>query len=225
MKTAVLTVAIGDEWQRILESSGPTIEAYARKMGSDYFVIRNRTFPTQYAAYEKLRVRDILKSHDRALLIDADCIVRPDTPDLFSIVPEGSFGAVLVPPPVGDKEWVNRVYREHAARLKMEVPDHGGRYFSTGVVVCDRSHHPVFADPPTFQFVFYEQTYICIQVARLKIPLFPIPPEFNCWHVGNADQVYVAHYSRSVTKLPIDQYVALLEGQKRSWELLGPLRS
>jgi len=220
MKTAVMTVAVGGDWGDILLTSGPTIERYAKKMGSDFIVIRDGKFPTRLHAYEKLRVRELLDSYDRVVVIDADCIVRKDTPSLLDLVPVGSFGAVIKPPnPESERMWIRGIYESHARSLHLPVPNHGDLYFSTGVFVCDRGHRGVFSDPPVYAFAFYEQTYINIRVIEHGVPFFKIPCAFNCWNVvSRGKEAYVLHYTRSCTKLPTAEYRSLLQKQIDLWE-------
>lgn len=226
MKTAVMTVAIGDSWKRILEVSGPTIEAYARRIGADYVPITQEKFKTQLHAYEKLRVRELLAGeYERVTVIDADCLVRGDTPNLFDMVPAGRFGAYAEP---SDKEerrkWLDKTYIDHAKSLEMKPPGpHDYRYFSSGVFVADRSHATMFADPPRFAFCFYEQTYLNLKLLELRLPLFVIPQEFNSWWGEYRDKAYIPHYPRSLLKFHVEEFCGLLEGRKAVWRKAGLL--
>jgi hypothetical protein len=59
----------------------PTIQAYAKKIGAELCFIRERRFPAFPVSIEKLQVYWLGRGSEWCLLIDADTMIHPDTPD------------------------------------------------------------------------------------------------------------------------------------------------
>ena len=90
MKSAIITICIGEKYEQLALLTHPTIQAYADKIGAEFIVIKDRIYPAEVpVGYEKLRLGKYLETYDRIIFLDTDLIVRPDTPNLFDFVPEG----------------------------------------------------------------------------------------------------------------------------------------
>jgi hypothetical protein len=137
----VITLATGDYYQSILDVSRPTIQAYAKKLGADYIELTNKT--QDWWGLEKFRVGYFSKQYDRTLYIDADCLVQPETPDLFSVVDPDRIGFHNYNPynPGGSELWLTT---ERSALLNSQgvyLEDYSEPVCqNTGVVVCSRHH-------------------------------------------------------------------------------------
>ena len=74
----------------------PTIEAYARKIGAEVNYITKRRWPDWPILTEKLQVFYDGMNSDWNILIDADILVHPDTPD--------TLGTLVTPDQVASKD-------------------------------------------------------------------------------------------------------------------------
>jgi hypothetical protein len=137
----VITLATGDYYQSILDVSRPTIRAYAQKIGADYIELTNKT--QTWWGLEKFRVGHFSKQYDRTLYIDADCLVKPGTPDLFEVVSPDRIGFHNDNPynPGGSELWLTS---ERSALLNSQgvsLRDYGEPVCqNTGVIVMSRHH-------------------------------------------------------------------------------------
>ena len=90
-RRAVLTIVNGEKYKAIWERVEPYFIAYAEKCDAELIVMSEGDVPS--AHWLKFGMYDLLhKQFDRIAFIDADILIRPDTPSLFDIVPEDQFG-------------------------------------------------------------------------------------------------------------------------------------
>jgi hypothetical protein len=140
----VITVATGG-YSEVLDISRSRIQHYAKKCGADYVELTNETQP--WWGLEKFRVRHFQPHYKRILFIDCDILVRPDSPDLFKIVPEDSVGIHDDAPCERDRtKALTWAYRQRfmlfeSQSLKKEINGH--TLLNTGVVMCS-SHHDIW---------------------------------------------------------------------------------
>ena len=59
LRKTIYTVNIGDYAPEICALTYPLMQAYARKIGADFHVIRERKFPAWPVVYEKLQVHEL----------------------------------------------------------------------------------------------------------------------------------------------------------------------
>ncbi len=85
IKKTVFTLAL-DNWQpEICEMTHPLIKAYARKIGADFYVIKERRLPEEFhPTYEKMQIYDLGRemANDWNIYIDSDALVHPDCFDV-----------------------------------------------------------------------------------------------------------------------------------------------
>lgn len=83
IKKTIFTLAVNDWQPKITEMTFPLIRRYAKKIGADFFVIKDRKFPDWPITYEKFQVYGLAQEmeNDWNIYIDADALVHPETPD------------------------------------------------------------------------------------------------------------------------------------------------
>ena len=86
----ILTIAVGDAYQRMSALTHPAIKKYAEKIGADFQCITESDCSTPHWA--KFEIYNLLNKYERILYIDTDILVREDTPNLFEIVPQNELG-------------------------------------------------------------------------------------------------------------------------------------
>ena len=232
MKTAVITLCIGEQYQKIAALTHPTIKKYADKIGSDFIVIDQRFYNEEVSiGYEKLQFRKYLEDYDRIIFLDTDLIVRPDTPSLFEFVPIGYFGAFneggFIP---------SRLKSLKESMFDFEIgfpkPYEGNTlswYFNTGVMVFDQSHKEVFMDPPKFINHFYEQTYLNLSLSRAHVKLKYLSSKFNRMSHLDTDgftkdhrlESHIVHYAGASLQVGFDGILKIIEQDLAQWEELS----
>jgi lipopolysaccharide biosynthesis glycosyltransferase len=231
MNTAVITLTVGRDYERIAALTHPTLKAYAEKIGAKFICINQRSFPnTVPVGYEKLRIPELFEIHnlDRAIFLDSDLIVREDCPSLFQFVPEGWFGAF------NEGEWMDDRKKSLVEASKLfkvslvESEKWGTRYYNTGVMVFDKSHLKVFERPDEYHNQFYEQSWLNIQLNRkLKLEYIKnVGVQFNRMsHVDVTSTVlntrwenYIIHYAGVAKELGNDSLLSGIREDLARWE-------
>lgn len=210
MKLAVITLTIGEKFKTMAEMTHPSLKAYAKKIGADFRVIDSRVLPEDVnVMYEKLQIAGImdLGIYDRLLYLDSDILIKPDCPNLFDVVPIGTFGAFHE-----GKVIPKRIQCLEQAEMQWGI-DYRHRvseFFNAGVMVFDREHRRVFDPPMGFYTNFGDNTWMVVQAMRHAI-LFDIGEKFNfmCHQPEWANRwtkAWIFHYAGSDAKyhLPKD---------------------
>jgi hypothetical protein len=174
MKKALLTIASGDYFQQMAAITHPTIKAYADRIGADFIVwsdVSGYTVPQ----YKKMEMGGLLESYDRLVYIDTDILVRDDSPDIFTIVPEDELGLLE------EGQYFDR--RQSTIQFMTQVGYNSaqwdGKYYNTGVLVCSRCHQPLFVNPPVQWNHFGEQTWFNTVISSRKAKVFLLPYRLN----------------------------------------------
>jgi hypothetical protein len=84
VKKTVYTLNVGDYAPEICALTYPLLQAYARKIGAQFHVIRERKFPEWPMDYEKLQIYELAREHgnDWSIYIDSDALVNPEMFDV-----------------------------------------------------------------------------------------------------------------------------------------------
>lgn len=84
MKKTIFTLNIDGYPKGITDLTYPLMERYARKIGADFYIIKDRKFPDWPPVYEKLQIYELSKQmgNDWNIYIDSDAIVHPDMFDI-----------------------------------------------------------------------------------------------------------------------------------------------
>jgi len=178
MKRAVVTMAFGTEWEKILELTHPRIDAFAKRNKMD-FIVMNRSVMDPMD-YNKSMIAHILvtKKYDQVIYIDCDCLVTKDCDDFANVAEEGNGGFIAFDE--GDfldrKEGMKRLAAEFGGVI---TPNY---YFNFGVFAMTRKHLGLLALPPlgVVPNHFGMQTWANIQAHFWDIPLSGMDPAYNC---------------------------------------------
>ncbi len=173
----VITIAVGEKYSNILNVSQPLMEAYAKKCNADFIALTNET--QRWWGLEKFRVKAFQEHYERILFLDADVLIKPETPDLFEIVDPQRVGMHNDNPynpghpgmEVGNEGWL----RAGRSGLLNSQGVFLSSYdepvcFNSGVVVCSK-HHDIWngMTKPFPQHHCDEQFWIEYQAQRYPI--------------------------------------------------------
>lgn len=225
MKNAVVSLVIGDDWKKVADVSFPTFKAYASRVGADFISISESLFCPAMPGWEKLQLGKILDTHERVVFIDADAIVRSDTPNLFNLVPVGSVGGFR---PTSAWWGANGkyFYEHHSKQFGVPTPANDGSYINTGVMVLDQTHRPILVAPPCFpNSGNYEEPWINIQIQTQRIPVTELS-----WHYNNTGftrwgyrpkRAYIMHFNKMGRGLHTFDLSDVMKEALFVWEALG----
>jgi len=202
----VLTLAIGEESEQLYALSSDSIQSYARKIGADFACIHQNIFLDPIPAhYNKLKIGDYLEIYDRILYLDCDLIVKPNTPNIFDLVPIDAIGVM--------NESNFSDYSQEIFDIKNVFGQLDGwdlDYFNSGVIVVSKVHSELFETPEKiFPSNFYEQTYLNWRAQALNYKFSYIPEEFNYIFRGSnleiQESAYIVHFAGWGFDLPKSQ--------------------
>jgi len=87
-KKTIFTLNIDGYAPEITELTFPLLNRYAKKIGADFHVIKNRRWPSFPPVYEKLQIYYLAQEmqNDWNLYIDADALVHPSMIDITNLI-------------------------------------------------------------------------------------------------------------------------------------------
>jgi lipopolysaccharide biosynthesis glycosyltransferase len=201
IKTAVITINIGTAMQRMADMTIPTMRAYAQRIGADFIVIDKIPASYQFQDYSaywaKFILRDYLESYDRLMYVDLDTIVHNNCPNMFELVPEDRFAALIE-----DDYGVDQT--EEIAAIQAKFGDIGWRkgYFNVGVMVASKAHKAVFElrQEMLGGTRYPEQTAMNYNLQKAGIPVYKLNHKFNHMYFLNIEHndrhlSYISHYA------------------------------
>jgi ADP-heptose:LPS heptosyltransferase/lipopolysaccharide biosynthesis glycosyltransferase len=177
-RKAITTIVSGEKYKAIWERVESYFIAYAERCDAELIVMSEGDVPS--AHWLKFGMYDLLhKQFDRIAFIDADILIRPDTPSLFDIVPEDQFGifneGFYTPRSMCIHE-VKKVYN-------VELPNwNGADYYNTGVMIVSRQRRHIFkvnGEIKNLRNAFGEQTYLNMRIMQSGVKVFPLHFDFN----------------------------------------------
>lgn len=227
LKTAIVTIVNGKKYESIWERTEPFFMAYAEKCNAELIVLQKGDVPSPH--WMKFAIYDLLhKEFKRVAFIDADILIRPDTPSLFDIVPEDSFGifneGYYTPRSVCMHE-VKKVYN-------VDLPGWNGKdYFNTGVMVISRQHRHIFnirGDVKNLRNAFGEQTYLNMRIMQAGIKIHHLDFQFN--RMSIMDRItgmtrldsFLVHYAGFDVLFGEGSLLKALDRDIKRWEKDGP---
>lgn len=86
MKKVVYTLALDGYPNEMTDLTFPWIEAYAKKIGAAFYVIKERKFKDWPPTAEKLQIWELGKNVDWNIFIDADALINPELFDVTSCI-------------------------------------------------------------------------------------------------------------------------------------------
>ncbi|CAO4167872.1 hypothetical protein [Methylorubrum aminovorans] len=172
----ILVPARGQRAERELELTLPFTQDYAKAIGADCFVIGNKS--SVPATRLKGEALEIATSYDRALVIDADIIIRNGSPNIFEIVPEDCLGVYPEGRTFPREAWCHDLNELYGLDDKLGAEE----YFNTGVMVFSRQHYILLNELRTgivYGHPQFEQGFMNVKRKSLGLKTFLLTPDFN----------------------------------------------
>ena len=230
MKNAILTVVNGEKYKEIWKRSEPYFVVYAEKCDAELIVFQGvdgAHYPSPH--WIKFGIYDLLKKEfDRIAFIDADILIRPDTPSLFDIVPENQFGIF------NEGIYSPRAMCIHEVKkvFNVELPKWNGKdYYNTGVMVMSRQHRHIFKiteEIKPLRNSFGEQTYLNMKIMSNDVKIFSLPHRFNrmslldrIMGVSRLDS-YIVHYAGFDIQFGQGKALEAMDKDIKRWEKDAP---
>lgn len=182
----------------------PVIQSYAEKCDADFIILTSgEPFLTddKKPHYRLLKTWDLFESYERILLIDADILIRKDTPNIFDIIDSNDIAAIYED--VGSRKDNRRRRIQDIQRSWNDVGWRSG-YINAGFFLFSRKHRDILS---MYKGLYWIKSgsadvHLGFNINRLKFNLCALQYKWNhmpmfseAWN-GYADrfQSNVIHY-------------------------------
>ncbi len=90
IKKTIYTLNIGDYAPEITALTYPLMEAYAKKIGAEFYIIRERKLPEWDIDFEKMQIFELGRQmgNDWNIFFDSDTLIHPDLMDITQHLPK-----------------------------------------------------------------------------------------------------------------------------------------
>jgi hypothetical protein len=173
---AIVTLTIGESARKEARYSHPYFRLYAQKTGADFIVIDKPQINREKVYYEKYQLFFLLEKYNRVLFVDTDCLIAPECPDLFKVVPQGKLGVHILSLTPSLAEDIKKI-QASCGQIGWEDV-----YFSSGVFLASKIHSGLFAQENSCRYIsewYPDQTEINYNAQRLNLGLFDIGEKFE----------------------------------------------
>jgi len=199
MTSALVTLAIGK--RGFISHTEPLMEQYAKKLDADFHCISSYAAKRHYTngresnqAYviKCAAIYDLLETYDRILYVDDTICIHPDTPDLFSIIPEDKVGAFNEGTLGKDSAKSDHDYILENNHYEINTGD----YINAGLLVVSRQHrflfdhHHMDEHKDLFCSYFVEQTYLNYVIQSNGVAMRFLPEAFNRMRISKCETQY-----------------------------------
>lgn len=140
----IVSVATGYEMIAIAKMTWPTMQAYADRVGADFIGLDNQT--EDWWGLEKFRTGQFANQYDETLFLDADCVVRGETPNIFDEHQE-SICILEESDNYKTSDWLTKERKAVSERSGVAI-ENSSMSLNSGVVLSRRSACSVW-DRPT----------------------------------------------------------------------------
>ena len=183
----------------------PIIKKFADEWGADFSVLsHDPPFLTddKLPHYRILKVKELLDTYDRVVVIDSDVVINKNCPNLFEVVPKEKIGVIY------EDKGSRRPARHKVIKdIQKKFGDIGWKenYINDGVIVISREHRIIF-EPINQQYWTgwgSDDGHFGYQINKHKIPVHELSFRFNHmsmfsepWN-NRADRrkSYILHYA------------------------------
>jgi hypothetical protein len=195
----ILTISIGYRpWSRMTLS---LMQIYAKKYNCDFKVLTDKFISAKKAKEAKCEIYNLLDKYDRILYLDDSCIIHPQCPNLFELVPENMLGVLIESPSIFELTYILK----NACLVYNSLYDENcdNQWFNSGVMVISKIHKNMFI-PTEFVEVneFYDQAYFNAMRIKNGHQIYDLGIKYN--YLGSmikknifGNNIYIYHLTRS----------------------------
>ncbi|MBK8163199.1 MAG: hypothetical protein IPK65_08640 [Gammaproteobacteria bacterium] len=205
---AVVTLAIGDLYERMGQITHPLMQLYAQRHNAEFVTINQPKVQVKYGLdnrYDKFQLYELLDRFEQIAFFDSDILIAPDAPSIYDMVPIDVFGAANE-----ESFSLSKNDKEQTQEILGKI-QWKNVYFNSGVMVFGKSHQVVF-DPKVAALAEWaekkitipkrttnDQAYLNYRINQLNVPFLDLGYRFNHTRVITATQKrfrsWMIHYS------------------------------
>jgi hypothetical protein len=207
----IVSVAVGLEMIEIAKETWPLMQAYADRCGADFIGLDNDT--EDWWGLEKFRTGHFASQYDETLFLDADCVVREQSPSIFDEHLE-SIGICDESSKFNrrHREWIIKERKSVESRSKVKI-EHTEHSVNSGVVLCRRSASDIWKRPEVDIGTMHcaEQVWVGKQIDDLvaigaSLGNLSFRWNWQYWYsdfVEGLQDAYIVHFSSASNRLAL----------------------
>lgn len=222
-KNLIFTESSGSILKEVASFTIPLMEKYAKKINAN-FIYDYKKEELGCPLYGKFKIKNFLKHFDRILFLNIDILVKPNSPNIFEIVEEGSYAAFGEGFHCNANDHLERFQLLKEASENFEISrkdfEFETDYFNSGVFIAEKIHEVLFEMPEDSLYmndVKSEQNVINLRIKLNKFKTFSLPIEFNSmnwrWSKNYLDEGFFIHYAG----IPHNERIALI---RRDYQII-----
>lgn len=202
---------------------------YAKQWGCDFITLdQKEDWMTDYelAHYRILKVRELLETYERVLVIDSDIVIMPSCPNPFDVVPVDEIGSVYE-----DKGSREGMRQGVIMSIQERFGDVGWEegYINTGFFVVSQQHSNIFQriDGQLWTGFGYDDALIGFNIHKFGHKVRELPFQFNHMSMFSEDwnnnanrfDSFVIHYA-GLARFPDDRSGRTVSGNDMATRIL-----
>lgn len=226
MKNLLLTISIGDRpWFKEIKFF---MVLYCKKYNLDFKVLDGNFTSDIDSRLKKLEIKNFFKDYDRILYLDDTCIISPECPNLFDIVPYDKIGVVLEKLPYYNKFNTLKESLMHYNQDCKNISEQNHVWFNSGVILASKIHISLFEfpqnnikrighfiDQPIFNSNRYKYNLNFVDLGLRYNYLGTRIGEEIPYKITDLDNIYIYHLTRAWTsrkrKRKINEIINILK--------------
>lgn len=197
MKTALVTIAVGEQFQQVHALTKPRMVEYAKMIGAEYVTVDSSKHQIPHFAKFEMFAMAADRAYDKVLYVDADIYIKQTAPDIFDQYDSAAFSELPHPEPglvTKSTQWIRRM-------LDADWP--ADRYFNTGVLVIGGDELQMLAaivrNAAPMPGIYFEQDQLNVFMRDVGFPRQQLGQRWNqfcgpSWLTHeNASDAYFLH--------------------------------
>ncbi len=205
MRLAIFTIALGRDPAYLLTLE--TFRQYAKKINAELIVLTQPVIklPKQKLSLQQqalLYIGQLLEKFTRVLYIDADILIHPQAPNIFSAYPDENYLYMFNEGKYEKRDQVIAQVRQCFNYTGPWIDNDPNLYYNAGVILCSQQanlvEHATVKDLQSIgdnKVGFYEQTYFNYLIAKYHLPIQDLNLLYNRMSLsGKGEQRFAAYF-------------------------------
>jgi hypothetical protein len=203
----IITISIGHRpWFNNIKKY---YQLYANKTNSDFMVIDDNFQGDIKSRLKKFEIVKYLDKYDRILFLDDTCIITPNCPNVFNIVPKELLGVICEKPPFFNKYHILKQSLEYY-QVSDNSYEENHIWFNSGFILFSSIHKQLFEIPiiPIKKIGSYlDQAIFNANRHKYNFPILDLGLRYNYmgtriseqnpYKINDLDNIYIYHITRA----------------------------
>lgn len=209
-KRLIVTISLGiRSWFNDIK---PYYELYAKKTNSDFIVINDNFEGDIKSRLRKFEIYKYLDKYDRILFLDDTCIINPNCPDIFELVPPELLGVTCEKPPFYNKYNLLIESLNYYEINNIDAPNNKDYiWFNSGLILFSKFHRNLFNLPENIPIKkigsYLDQAIFNANRYKYNYPIYDLGLSYNYmgtriseqkpYKINDVNNIFIYHVTRA----------------------------